>query len=93
MVSALNFELAIAGGPMSMFRPSAITEPAATSPEITCRSSTRAGSKEVVHQKSLAVPVSSAPLVILFNTFYLSGGDQVTEKGLCVSCEKNKDGM
>ena len=49
LISALSFG-SIWTDPMSMCGPAASTEPAATSPEITCRSDTRAGSIQFLPQ-------------------------------------------
>jgi hypothetical protein len=48
-ISTLSFEPAQAG-PILICGPAASTEPAATSPEITCRSDTRAGSIDFLQQ-------------------------------------------
>lgn len=51
-ISAPSFEPAQAS-PTLTFGPAASTEPAATSPEITCRSDTRAGSIHLLPQASV----------------------------------------
>jgi hypothetical protein len=91
-ISAPSFEPAQAS-PILTCGPAASTEPAATSPEITCRSDTRAGSIHLFTSGVDQTLVSLHEERGLFNTFYPASSYEVMRGWLCLSCEKNKEGV